>query len=320
MRRSMNGSLAAPPGDGIAEGGAGSAPLSRLLGEATRQLAASLDPEEAERFSPRAEVLALAAGVLGLTREAMLRHPDQPLAEDRAVAFRQAVRRRMTGEPLARITGWREFWDSTFLVSPETLIPRPDSETLIEAALEAFPERMARLQCLDLGTGSGCLLLSLLRERPNACGLGVDLQPGAVVTARRNACRLGLASRAGFIVGDWASALSGPFDLILVNPPYVAEQDRATLAPAVRDHDPALALFAGSDGLSAYGRLLPQLPAILARDGRAILEIGLGQGPAVARMAERSGLVFRQGRADLAGRERALILSRLGGGTPSRAP
>jgi len=214
------------------------------------------------------------------------------------------VERRVRGEPIAYIIGQREFWSLDLCVTPDVLIPRPDSETLIEAAIAAIPPDAAP-RILDLGTGSGALLLAALVEWPRARGVGVDRSPAALDVAVRNAAGTGLSGRAAFVAGDWAGALVGQWDLILANPPYV--RDDAPLDPGVRDFEPAGALFAGADGLDAYRRIVPDLPRLLAPAGVAVVEIGHDQAAAVSALAHAAGLSARV-RHDLAGRDRALIL------------
>ena len=215
---------------------------------------------------------------------------------------------RAAREPLALIVGWREFWSLRFRVSPATLIPRPDSETLVEAALAARPDSATPLRVLDLGTGTGCLLLAFLSERPRAFGIGIDRSIDAVRLARRNARDLGLADRATFLAGDWAGAVEARFDLVLGNPPYIPTPDLAGLMPEVRAHEPAGALDGGADGLTAHRAILADLPRLLTPGGRAILEVGAGQREAVAGLAALAGL-RAEARHDLGGVARAVILS-----------
>jgi release factor glutamine methyltransferase len=216
--------------------------------------------------------------------------------------------RRIAHEPLALITGHREFWSLDFAVSGATLIPRPDSETLIEAALVALPDRTRVRRVLDLGTGTGCLLLAALREYPVSFGIGTDRSAAACLLARSNAAMLGMDNRSAIVCADWAAPLAGRFELILCNPPYIATDDLPGLMPEVARFEPASALDGGPDGLSAYRRIVPDLPRLLAPDGIAILELGLGQAAAVGALADGVDLVART-RADLAGIPRALLLS-----------
>jgi release factor glutamine methyltransferase len=254
--------------------------------------------------APRLEARLLLAHALGISREDLLREPHRQVATD---AYDALIARRAAHEPLALILGRREFWSLDFAVSPATLIPRPESETLIEAALAAFPDRGAVRSVLDLGTGTGCLLLAALSEFPAAFGLGVDRVPAAAVLAAHNAAALGLAGRAAFLAGDWAAALAGRFDLILSNPPYIATADLAGLMPEVAGHEPSSALNGGADGNDAYRRIIADLPRLLASGGVAIIELGAGQAESVAALARAAG--FRADpRADLAGIPRALVL------------
>ncbi len=249
----------------------------------------------------RLDAEVLLAHLSGESREALLLGPNR---EVDAAAYMALVERRAAGEPVAYITGGREFWSLDLAVTRDVLIPRPDSETLIEAAKAAFAEHPPAT-ILDLGTGSGALLLAALSEFPRARGLGIDRSEAALAVARANALRLGLSRRAAFEAGDWGQGLAERFDLILCNPPYV--EDDADLAPDVRDWEPAGALFAGPDGLDAYRVLVPQLPGLLARGGYAILEIGATQAAAVTDLARAAGLAALV-RRDLGGRDRCLVL------------
>lgn len=265
--------------------------------------AAQLD--QAGIDNPRLEARRLLAHALGVTAETLLGDPDtelDPAAYDRLLA------RRMAHEPLALITGHREFWSLDFAVSGATLIPRPDSETLIEAALAALPDHDRVRRVLDLGTGTGCLLLAALREYPASFGIGTDHSMAACLLARNNAAMLGMDNRVAIARADWATSLSGRFELILCNPPYIPTGDLPGLMPEVARFEPRSALDGGRDGLSAYRRILPDLPRLLAAGGVAILELGLGQADAVSTLAEDLGLVAHT-RADLAGIPRALVLS-----------
>lgn len=273
--------------------------VAQALREAAGRLAATSD-------TARLDAELLMAHALRVTRsDLLLRH-----MQDAAPAeFEQLVARRERHEPVAYIVGCKEFYGHEFLVAPGVLIPRMDSETTVAAALEAVP-RPHRV--LDCGTGSGALLLTLLAEVPSARGIGIDRSEAALAIADRNAARLGLADRAQLLRRDWdepgwAEGL-GCFDLVLANPPYV--EDDAPIAPAVRQWEPGGALFAGAEGLDAYRALIPQLPAVLAESGVAVLEIGAGQADAVAALAPASGFASEL-RRDLGGRPRALVL-RLG--------
>ncbi len=244
----------------------------------------------------------LIAHALGVPRQdLLLRHLDAPVPP----AFDALLARRLAHEPIAYITGRRAFWAIELEVGPGVLVPRPDSETLIEAAVEHLRDAPpARI--LDLGTGPGTLLLAALPEWPSAKGLGIDRSAVALDYARRNAHRLGLADRAAFQPGDWGEELEGCFDLILCNPPYV--ETGAELPRDVADHEPAEALFAGPDGLDDYRRLAPQIARLLARDGLACVEIGAGQQAPVTAIFATAG-VRVAARCDLAGIARCLVVS-----------
>ncbi|AFW02049.1 protein methyltransferase HemK [Gluconobacter thailandicus F149-1 = NBRC 100600] len=232
------------------------------------------------------------------------------VSEVEANRFQVGVERRVAREPLAFIVGETGFWTLDFYTSPDTLIPRGDSEALIEALLAVRPDRTASLSMLDLGTGTGCLLLSALSEYPNSWGVGVDLAPGAATLARRNAVRNGLGSQSCFVAGNWDSALDGKFDVVISNPPYIESADVPELMPEVSRYEPARALDGGRDGLDAYRLLCNALPDLLAPGGHAVLEMGIGQIDAVSALGRARGLreVARQN--DLGGIARALVLQR----------
>lgn len=277
------------------------------VGEALREAATRLGTGWA-----RDEAEMLMAHALGVSRSAMLLgHMRDPAPS----AFEAMLARRLADEPVAYIIGETEFYGRRFAVSPAVLIPRSDSEATLAAALDACPSPQ---RVLDCGTGSGCLLLSLLAERPEAHGVGIDRSAEALAVAAGNAAALGVEARAELRLDDWdtpgwASDL-GAFDLVIANPPYI--EDNAQLDPSVRDHEPAGALFAGPDGLEAYRALIPQLPALLTPDGVAVLEIGSRQAEAVAALAAASGFAAAL-RHDLAGRPRVLTLSRKSLAKPS---
>ncbi|HUB14243.1 MAG TPA: peptide chain release factor N(5)-glutamine methyltransferase [Acetobacteraceae bacterium] len=254
--------------------------------------------------NPRLEARLLLALALRLPVAALLRDPQA--AADRA-CFAGLIARRAAHEPLAHLTGQREFWSLRFAVSRATLIPRPDSETLIEAALAAFVHRPPPGRVLDLGTGTGCLLLAALHEFPGAFGVGVDRAPEAAALAAANARALGLADRAAFLCADWAVSLAGRFDLVLCNPPYIPTCEIDALAPEVALHEPGSALDGGSDGLAAYRRIIPSLRRLLRPGGVAVLELGAGQAPDVTALADEFGLIVTT-RPDLAGIPRAMVL------------
>jgi release factor glutamine methyltransferase len=269
------------------------------LREAAQRLEASSD-------TARLDAEVLMAHALGITRsELLLRRMSEPVPE----SFAALLERRLAHEPVAYIVGRQEFFGLDFCVNRNVLIPRSDSEVLVEAAITAQPRAQ---HVLDCGTGSGALLLALLSRLAGAKGTGIDRSDAAVAMARDNAARLGLAERATMLMLDWdqtgwTEALGGPFDLILANPPYV-ETD-ADLAPSVQEHEPHGALFAGPQGLDAYRVLIPQLPELLTTAGTAICEIGATQATAVSTIAKAAGFTAKLHR-DLGGRPRALELSR----------
>ena len=249
--------------------------------------------------TPRLDAELLLAHAMGITREALLLGPERAVPP----SFDGLLERRLAHEPVAFITGERAFWTLDLHVTPDVLIPRPDSETLIEAALAHFAGR-APTSILDLGAGSGALLLAAMSEWPQAWGLGVDRSAAELAVARGNAERLGLPAR--FVLGDWAAALDGRFDLILCNPPYV--ETGADLPPEVRGHEPHGALFAGEDGLDDYRRLAPQVARLLAPEGFAAVEIGAVQGEAAGALFRAAGLAVSV-RQDLAAHDRCLQIT-----------
>ena len=267
--------------------------------------AAAADLARAGIEGGRLDARLLLGHVLG---RAVWPHEEEPLETAALERFRALVARRIAREPVSKIIGRRAFWTLDLTVTADTLDPRPDSETLIEAALEAFRGRTPPRRILDLGTGTGCLLLAALSEFPEATGLGLDRSPAAAEVARRNAADTGLADRVEIRCQDWDTVGEDRFELILSNPPYIAEDEVASLAEEVRGHDPIGALAAGADGLDAYRALAPVLSRTLAPDGVAILELGIGQGDAVAAIMASVGLRETARRADLAGIDRTLVL------------
>ena len=268
--------------------------------DAVRDIAARLAAAGIEDARREARII-LAASV-GLDAAGLLLLPEVA-----NVVFEDHVARRVKREPLAYILGRKEFWGLEFEVSPATLIPRPDSETLIEAALAALPARAQVKWVLDLGTGTGCLLLAALSEFRNAFGVGVDLSPKAANLASRNARNLGLRERSGFIAGDWSDSLQQKFDLIISNPPYIPAADVAGLMPEVARFEPPSALAGGEDGLAAYRSIIAALPDLLSKAGVAVLELGAGQAAQVSAMAMAAGFASEI-RADLANIARAMVI------------
>ena len=217
-----------------------------------------------------------------------------------------AIGRRAAREPASQILGWREFWSLRFDVTSDVLTPRPDSETVIEAALAAIAHRDAPLRLLDLGTGTGCLALALLSELPNARAVAVDASPAALAIARHNAERLGLTGRIALRAGNWTDGLDARFDLVVANPPYIASGDLTGLDPEVRDHEPRLALDGGRDGLDAYRRIVAGLGRIMHMGATVTFEVGAGQAGPVAQLLEKAGFSGPTRHRDLAGIERAV--------------
>ena len=259
--------------------------------------------------SPDIDARLLIGHALGLDRTALMINGDRHLRTDEVVAIDALAARRLRHEPVSRILGRKEFWSLPLDVSDAVLVPRPDTETVVEAALDCIARdnlRLAPLRILDIGTGSGALLLALLTELKNGNGVATDISPAAIAVARGNAERLGLSPRCTFVVCDIAGGVTGPFDLIVSNPPYIAHADIAALDPEVRDHDPALALDGGIDGLDAYRAIASQAIHLLAPCGRLIVELGAGQEPAVRDLFSKAGLTVSGVRADLAGIPRAL--------------
>lgn len=273
--------------------------LDALLREATATLL------RAGITGPRAEARMFLERATGLGRAVLLAHGDRPVAGDDAERFRGWIARRARREPAAYILGDAEFWGLRFIVGPGVLVPRPDSETLVGAAIHAFPARERPLRILDLGVGSGCLLLSLLHEFANARGLGIDVSERALGYARDNARQHGLDVRAELRVADWRDGVGGRFDIVLANPPYIGSAEIEHLEPEVALHDPRGALDGGVDGMGAYRALATLLPALVRPDGAAFLEIGLGQADAVSAIV-RGGMGGILARRDLAGIVRCL--------------
>jgi len=281
--------------------------IDALIGAAAARLrAAGIE-------QPAREARLLLAHASGLGAPRIMAYPEQIIDPAAAETFERLVDRRTRREPIARILGTREFWSLDFTVTPATLDPRPDSETIVEAALDWIPDRQSVLSIIDFGTGTGCLLLALLSELPNAFGIGVDRSEAAARVAVDNAQRLGFAARAAFIVGDWATALAGSVDLIVANPPYIPAGDIAGLEPEVRDHDPLTALAGGADGLDPYRVLAAEVARLLRPGGHVVFEVGQGQADDVAGLAASAGLVLIEQRADLGGFMRAVVLGKPAG-------
>ena len=263
--------------------------------------------------TPELDARLLLCHAASLSHEAFIARAREDLRPDAAALLEGAIARRLKREPVARIRGTREFYGRSFLLGPESLDPRPDTETLIDAALDIIGKKGWReepLKLLDLGTGSGSILVTLLAELPRATGIGTDLSPRALAVAAANASAHGLASRAVFIAADWLDAIAGKFDLILSNPPYLAASEIAGLAADVAAYDPRLALDGGPDGLDSYRRIAARAREVLAGDGRLLVEIGPAQAEAVAAIFAGAGLRPDEAgnpRLDLSGRSRVVV-------------
>jgi release factor glutamine methyltransferase len=278
------------------------------IGEALVRAASRLADVGIE--NPQAEARILLEAASGRDRGRIIAFPEHALTPAQAEVFEAQLTRRCAREPISRILGRREFWSLPFAVGPATLDPRPDSETLVSAVLARIPDRDAEITLLDLGTGTGCLLLALLSELPRARGIGIDISAEARDTAASNAAALGLAARAEFRQGDWARDISAQFDVILSNPPYIESNAIDGLAPEVAQYEPRGALDGGADGMNAYRIVIPQSAERLKAEGLLALEIGAGQGDAVRALATAADLTDLGGARDLAGIERCLLFSR----------
>jgi release factor glutamine methyltransferase len=277
--------------------GRGSTIAEALRVAVTRLAGAGID-------TPALDARVLLREAMGTDEAGLILATRERLPPEQAARFDAMLVRREGREPVALILGRREFWSHDFAVDRSTLIPRPDSETLVAAAIEALGDGLGPL--LDLGTGSGCLLLSILAACRSATGVGVDRSEAAARMARANAAALGLSSRASFVVGDWAQPLSRRFAVIVTNPPYLATSEIAATTPEVRDFEPPMALDGGADGLSAYRALMGDARRSLATDGRIFLEVGAGQAQAVEALLDSHGLKPLGRRRDLAGVERCV--------------
>lgn len=271
-------------------------PVDLLRGAAARLADAGIE-------EPMREARILLAAAMNVRSAALI---DREPTRDEWSHFEALLARRLMREPVAYILGRREFWSLDFEVSHAVLIPRPDSEALIEEALKRFKDWPAE-RVLDLGTGSGCLLISLLTEWPEASGVGVDQSADALTLAKRNAERLGVAARANFVRGDWTAGISERFDLVISNPPYISDAEFAALDRDVSAFEPAAALKGGADGLDPLRRIAAALPDVLNPRGFAIIEIGAGQAKAAGQIVAESGLNLVSVVKDLAGYDRAVV-------------
>lgn len=274
------------------------------LEQAQRALSAAFKSADIETASLDARVLLQA--VTGLTASDIARAPERLLAAQEISLLLDYQAQRLRAKPISKILGQREFWGREFQVNEHVLDPRPDSETLIEAALPHLPEGK-NLAILDLGTGSGCLLLTLLAERAPTRGVGVDLSLEALAVAKANAQTLGLSGRVQFLHSHWFDAVAGEFDMIISNPPYIRDAEMRALDKNVLDYDPHLALHGGADGLDAYRVIIEKAQNHLQPNGWLVLEIGHRQGDAIGAMMRQSGFLETCGKPDLAGRDRVIM-------------
>lgn len=251
---------------------------------------------------PGRDARLLLAEAVGTPPDRLMLEPDALLGPDAAARLAGMIAARLARQPVAQILGRRQFWGRDFRVSRDVLDPRPETECLVALALEGVPAQ----HVLDLGTGSGAILLTLLAEWPAARGLGIDASPAALAVAGANAAALGLAARAELRVGDWLVGVDGPFDLVVCNPPYIAADELPGLAPEVIGWEPLAALSPGADGLAAYARIAPCLAAVLAPGGRALFEIGPSQGAAVAALFRAAGFAEVRVHPDLDLRDRVI--------------
>lgn len=258
------------------------------VGAVLKAAVARLDQADAAE-TPRLDAILLLEHASGIDANRLRLEPALVLAPEIVAEFERLLLRRLAREPVSKIIGQREFWSLTFRTSRDVLDPRPDSETLVAGVLAAIPDRQAALRLVDFGTGSGCLLLSLLHELPNATGLGVDVSPPALQIAQQNADTLGLAARAAFRLASWGKGLDERFDILISNPPYIESDVVPQLEPEVADHDPLLALDGGADGLDAYRALMPDLARLARPNALVALEVGVGQDVAVSRLLGDAG-------------------------------
>ena len=277
------------------------------VSEALHVVAQAFRPAGIEGAETDARVLV--GHALRLDRSKLISQSDRLLEAREIDAISALAARRLKHEPVSCILGKKEFWSLGLTVTPDVLVPRPETETVVEVALDFVVRgglRMEKLRILDIGTGSGALMLALLQELPNATGTGTDSSNAAAQVARDNAASLGFGPRCSVIVCDIASDVQGPFDLIVSNPPYIARADIATLPPEVRDYDPMMALDGGEDGLAAYRAIAADAKRLLAAGGRLFVELGKGQEPSVRGLFARTGLKVDPARKDLAGIPRVL--------------
>ncbi len=278
-----------------------------LVSEALRLVAQAFRAASIVEADVDARVLV--GHALHLDRAKLIAQSDRILEAREVTVISALAARRLRHEPVSRILGQKEFWSLTLSVTPDVLVPRPETETVVESALD-FVERgglrMEKLRIIDIGTGSGALMLALLQELQNAIGTGTDVSKAALEVARANAAHCGLERRCSFVACDIASGVQGPFDLVVSNPPYIAHDEIPSLAPEVRDYDPTVALDGGDDGLATYRAIAAEATRLLAPGGRLFVELGVGQELAVRALFTNAGLTVGAARKDLAGIPRVL--------------
>lgn len=285
-----------------------SKPKTNSIREALRYAVLRLQQEKIESASLDARLLL--EHVLRLSREQLLLAMEDVLTQEQEARYYALISARVQRQPVSQLLGKREFWGMEFKVTTDTLDPRPDSETVIEEVLFRLPDRQKPYKILDLGTGTGCLLLSLLKELPNATAIGVDISEAAINVAKENTLCFGMQSRVAFLTSDWCEKLAGQFDIIVANPPYIPSRSIESLAPEVAKHEPRLALDGGEDGLECYRKIMAALPKLLAPGGFAVFEIGVGQHQALAEIATKQGLTLAGMKQDLSGIIRCVVITK----------
>jgi release factor glutamine methyltransferase len=269
---------------------------------------AVLELQRAEIASASLDARVLLQHVLGVSREQLLADDRLVITPQQEAAYQEMIAKRVKRQPVSQLVGRREFWGITFRVTGDTLDPRPDSETVIEAVLKKMKDREAPYRILDLGTGTGCLLLALLSEYPNATGVGVDISEQALEVAQQNMSLLGMVNRARFLRSRWADEVEGEFDIIVSNPPYIPTQIIPTLAAEVREYEPHLALDGGEDGFDCYRAIMRQVPKFLAAEGVAAFEVGIGQQRELTAIAEAEAMQVAGIKEDMAGIPRCVLV------------
>ena len=260
--------------------------------------------------APRLEARMLLGSVMQISPSQFIVNPEIKCSNKHKFQYLALVERRKQHEPVSHLTGFREFWSLNYQVTSSVLDPRPDSETLVSEALKRFPEKEAPLRVLDIGVGSGCLLLSFLSERPNAIGMGVDISPAALLVAYQNTERFGLTNRTKFKQSDWLRGVTGEYDVIFCNPPYISSEEFKLLSEDIRNFEPREALLAGESGLEAYKDILPYICNSLSKDGEAFFEIGISQAKRVTEISIANGLIVCGLVADISGTPRCLAMKK----------